>query len=79
MAPINVPGKSCKRQPDLGLSKESAMSGKTSVMDHIPVFSIVKTAAETIARNAGAEDRDARLLDTIAGACASIFTTAVRS
>ena len=55
------------------------MSEKTSIIDQIPVFSIVKTAAETIARNTGAEDHDARVLGAIAGACASIFTAAVRS
>jgi hypothetical protein len=54
------------------------MSSKSSIADHIPVAGIVKVATETIAKKAGAEDRDARLLGTIAGAWASIIKAAAQ-
>jgi hypothetical protein len=55
------------------------MSEKSSIVDSIPVFGIVKTATETIAKKAGADEHDARLLGTIAGAWASIVKAAVQS
>jgi hypothetical protein len=54
------------------------MSQKPSIVDHLPVAGIVKFAAETIAKKAGAEDRDAHMLGTIAGAWASIVKAAAR-
>jgi hypothetical protein len=48
------------------------MSEKSSVVDYIPVSGIAKIAAETIAKKAGAEDRDAKMIGTLAGAWATI-------
>jgi hypothetical protein len=48
------------------------MSDKSSIVDYIPVAGIAKVAAETIAKKAGAEDRDARLIGTLAGVWATV-------
>jgi hypothetical protein len=49
------------------------MSEKSSIVDRIPVAGIVTVAAETLAKKAGAEDRDARLIGTLAGAVGGII------
>jgi hypothetical protein len=48
------------------------MSEKSSIVDYIPVAAIAKVAAETIAKKAGAEDRDAKMIGTLAGVGATI-------
>jgi hypothetical protein len=54
------------------------MSEKSSIVDYIPVAGIAKVAAETIARKAGAEDRDAKLIGTVAGVWATIVKAAAQ-
>jgi hypothetical protein len=48
------------------------MSKKSSLVDYIPVAGIAKVAAETLAKKAGAEDRDAKIIGTLAGVGATI-------
>jgi hypothetical protein len=48
------------------------MSKKSSLVDYIPVAGIAKVAAETLAKKAGAEDRDAKFIGTLASVGATI-------
>ena len=49
------------------------MGKKSSLVDYLPVAGIAKVAAETVAKKAGAEDRDAKIIGTIAGVGATII------
>lgn len=49
------------------------MSKKSSAVDYLPVAGIAKVAAEKVAKKAGAEDRDAKLIGVLAGVAATVI------
>jgi hypothetical protein len=53
--------------------KEFTMSKKSSAVDYLPVAGIAKVAAEKVAKKAGAEDRDAKLIGVLAGVAATVI------